>query len=673
MNMKKIAVLTIFTGIIGLSSCNSFLDKEPLSTITPEGYFNDVDQLGYYAMNQYNFGGSDMYGNDAGTDNQYGSYSAKFASNQAQVFVETEQGNGWDFGSIRACNYFFQEVYDRLAKNQISGDQTMINHNIGEMYMVRANTYFSKLQSFGDFPIITTVLPNDLQILTDSSVRRPRNEVARFILDDLKRAAELMMPKSPDGSNQRLSSYCAKLLASRVALYEASWLMNFEGTPFVPGGPDWPGASTYPNYTYPAGSLKDEVNYFLDIAMQNAKEVADQFPLTTNTMASLIGMDAANDSIVHMAFAEACYENDFVKMYNSTDLSFFPEVMMWKAASVSLGVTNQNYMRIERSAAVNFTRSGIDCYLMKNGLPIYASGSDYQGDESIADVRYNRDGRLWLFLKQEGQYNNLDKATTGTAGEYAVIVEPVPLVFASDGNTHNPTGYSSRKGSCYDASKKTMNSDMASCLFRANEAYLNYIEACYLKNKKLDADATMYWKALRDRAGVDNDLDKTDNNTNIAKEAETDWGAYTAGKLLTDVRLYNIRRERRCELMGEGFRWMDLMRWRALDQLKSAPYFMEGFNFWAEYYKQYDPDVIVTDGSGSASMSPKSVSTYYRFMNKTDVNNQFKDGMRWMMAYYLNAIPQKVFTIASSDGQGTDCPIYQNPYWEKTGNTPALN
>lgn len=449
--------------------------------------------------------------------------------------------------------------------------------------------------------------------------------------------------------------------------------MNFEGTPFVPGGPDWPGTSTYPNYTYPAGSLKDEVNYFLDIAMQNAKEVADQFPLTTNTMASLIGMDAANDSIAHMAFAEACYENDFVKMYNSTDLSSFPEVMMWKAASVSLGVTNQNYMRIERSAAVNFTRSGVDCYLMKNGLPIYASGSDYQGDETIADVRYNRDGRLWLFLKQEGQYNNLDKATTGTAGEYAVIVEPIPLVFASDGNTHNPTGYSSRKGSCYDASKKVMDSDMASCLFRANEAYLNYIEACYLKNKKLDADATMYWKALRDRAGVDNDLDKTDNNTNIAKEAETDWGAYTAGKLLTDVRLYNIRRERRCELMGEGFRWMDLMRWRALDQLKSAPYFMEGFNFWAEYYKQYDPDVIVTDGSGSASMSPKSVSTYYRFMNKTDVNNQFKDGMRWMMAYYLNAIPQKVFTIASSDGQGTDCPIYQNPYWEKTGNTPALN
>lgn len=670
--MKKI-IVTILIGVAALSSCDSFLDQEPLSKITPEGYFNDADQLGYYTMNSYNFSSSGMFSNDGGTDNQNGNYSLKFASNQAQVFVDTDQGDQWDFKGVRTCNYFFQQVYERLEKNQISGDRKMIDHCIGEMYMIRANTYFSKLQKFGDFPIITTVLPNDLQILTDSSRRSPRNEVARFILSDLEKASALMKEKSPDGNNLRLSSYCAKLLASRVALYEATWLMNFEGTPFVPGGPEWPGAAMYPNYKYPSGGLKEEVNYFLGVAMANAKEVADRFSLTTNSMASMIGIDAANDKDSHLAFAQACNDNDFVKMYNSTDLSSFPEVLMWKAYSNSLGVTNQYFMRIERSAAVAFTRSGVDCYLMKNGLPIYASNSEYMGDNSTSAVRHNRDGRLWLFLKQEGQYNNLDKATTGPAGEYAVLEEPVPLIFASDANIHNPTGYSSRKGSSYDASKKIMYSDAAECMFRANEAYLNYIEASYLKNGSLDADATAYWKALRDRAGVDNNLDKTDRNTNIAKEGNTDWAAYTAGQLLTDVRLYNIRRERRCELMGEGFRWMDLQRWRSLDQLKAAPYYMEGFNFWASNYTKYDQSLIVSDGSGSATMSSKSTSNYYRFMNKTDVNNQFKDGMRWMMAYYLNAIPQKVFTVASSDGQGSDCPIYQNPYWGKTGNTPAQN
>lgn len=671
--MKKSIIAILMGGVIGFTSCDSFLDEAPQSSITPEGYFNDADQLGYYTMNYYNFGGVNYYNNDGGTDNQYGTYSNKFASNQAQVFVGMDQGGGWDFGTIRACNYFFEQVNQRLEQNAIAGEKSMIDHCIGEMYMIRANAYFDKLQTFGDFPIVTTVLPNDLQILTDSSRRVPRNEVARFILSDLQKAAELMLDKSPDGNNLRLSSYCAKLLASRVALYEATWLQNFKGTPFVPGGQGWPGEETYKGYQYPAGGLEEEVNFFLDVAMKNAKEVADHFPLTTNTMASMIGMDAAADEEVHQSFAEACFGNNYVNMYSAIDKSAYPEVLMWKAYSRALGMTNQAFARIEQSAHVCYTRSGVDCYLMKNGLPIYASNSGYKGDKTLPDTRFDRDGRIWLFLKEEGQLNDLDKATTGSSGEYAIIVEPKPQLFNANGNLRNPTGYASRKGSSFDAAEKSLNSQAAEIMFRATEAYLNYIEACYLRKGTLDGSATMYWKSIRERAGVNPDLDLTDQNTNIAKEAETDWAAYTAGELLTDTRLFNIRRERRCELMGEGFRWMDLKRWRALDQLKSKPYFMEGFNFWDSNYAMYDPAEIIDDKSGSATMSPKSDSKYYRFMNRTDVSNVFKDGMRWMMGYYLDPIPQKVFTVASSDGEGSDCPIYQNPYWEKTGNTPVQN
>ncbi|WP_288732541.1 RagB/SusD family nutrient uptake outer membrane protein [uncultured Parabacteroides sp.] len=671
--MKKSIIAILMGGVIGFTSCDSFLDEAPQSSITPEGYFTDADQLGYYTMNYYNFGGVNYYNNDGGTDNQNGSYSNKFASNQAQVFVGVDQGGGWDFGTIRACNYFFEQVNQRLEQNAIAGEKSMIDHCIGEMYMIRANAYFDKLQTFGDFPIVTTVLPNDLQILTDSSRRVPRNEVARFILSDLQKAADLMLDESPDGNNLRLSSYCAKLLASRVALYEATWLQNFKGTPFVPGGQGWPGEETYKGYQYPAGGLEEEVNFFLDVAMKNAKEVADHFPLTTNTMASMIGMDAAADEEVHQSFAEACFGNNYVNMYSAIDKSAYPEVLMWKAYSRALGMTNQAFARIEQSAHVCYTRSGVDCYLMKNGLPIYASNSGYKGDKTLPDTRFDRDGRIWLFLKEEGQLNDLDEATTGSSGEYAIIVEPKPQLFNANGNLRNPTGYASRKGSSFDAAEKSLNSQAAEIMFRATEAYLNYIEACYLRKGTLDGSATMYWKSIRERAGVNTDLDLTDQNTNIAKEAETDWAAYTAGELLTDTRLFNIRRERRCELMGEGFRWMDLKRWRALDQLKSKPYFMEGFNFWDSNYAMYDPAEIIDDKSGSATMSPKSDSKYYRFMNRTDVSNVFKDGMRWMMGYYLDPIPQKVFTVASSDGEGSDCPIYQNPYWEKTGNTPVQN
>lgn len=65
----------------------------------------------------------------------------------------------------------------------------------------------------------------------------------------------------------------------------------------------------------------------------------------------------------------------------------------------------------------------------------------------------------------------------------------------------------------------------------------------------------------------------------MQKEKENDWGAYSANVLVNPT-LFNIRRERRCELMAEGLRDMDLHRWRAMDQMISTPYHIEGINFW---------------------------------------------------------------------------------------------
>lgn len=45
---------------------------------------------------------------------------------------------------------------------------------------------------YGDYPIITEVLPDNAEILIEKGVRQPRNKVARFILEDLDKAAEYM-------------------------------------------------------------------------------------------------------------------------------------------------------------------------------------------------------------------------------------------------------------------------------------------------------------------------------------------------------------------------------------------------------------------------------------------------------------------------------------------------
>ena len=90
------------------------------------------------------------------------------------------------------------------------------------------------------------------------------------------------------------------------------------------------------------------------------------------------------------------------------------------------------------------------------------------------------------------------------------------------------------------------------------------MEACYEKNSNLDATAESYWKAIRTRAGVDPDFNKTIAATDYTKE--DDWAIYSAGQPV-DKTLYNIRRERRCEFIADGMRMWDLKRWRLADKI----------------------------------------------------------------------------------------------------------
>ena len=102
--------------------------------------------------------------------------------------------------------------------------------------------------------------------MVESSKRQPRNKVARFILDDLQKATELLLDKSPGGKN-RISKNVAHLLRARVALFEATWEKYHKGTAFVPGGKGWPG-----NPADVSGFNSDaEVAYFLDEAMKSSK------------------------------------------------------------------------------------------------------------------------------------------------------------------------------------------------------------------------------------------------------------------------------------------------------------------------------------------------------------------------------------------------------------------
>jgi hypothetical protein len=159
--------------------------------------------------------------------------------------------------------------------------------------------------------------------------------------------------------------------------------------------------------------------------------------------------------------------------------------------------------------------------------------------------------------------------------------------------------------------------------------------------------------------------------TEMSKET-ADWGSYSAGKQLTDKILYNIRRERRCELISEGLRGMDLQRWRSYDQLMTTPAHMEGIHLWNTPMQSWYNN-LNADGSSNANVSSSSLSEYYRPLEvNMTATNSYKDGFTWHMAHYLQPLPIKQFLLTASDYASVEkSPLYQNPYWSTSAGQSA--
>lgn len=661
MKMKK------YLGFIGVSAllltgCNDFLDREPLDKIIPEIYFNTEADLAAYSIQQYekdggsifptlsaNYGMS-VFGIDNSTDNQASSIGGRDEQNLQKwypgLWKVGSVGGEWDFSKIRSCNYFLEEVLPRYEAGKITGNIENIKHYIGEIYFIRAYLHFTKLQKLGDFPYLDKTYKDQKEELIEASKRLPRNLLARNILEDLDRAAALLLESSPNGK-QRITRGLALLIKSNVALFEGTWLKYHKGTAHVPGGSGWPGAGK----DYLKGFTIDidaEIDFFLTEAMKAALPVADKMvgSLTRNTGIRLgTSMDGKDN-------------NPYFTMFSKENMEDIPEVMFWRAFKVGEYSHNvQSYLQ-RNHGGTGYTKGFVETFLMKNGLPIYASGANYQGDETLVDVFTDRDTRLTLFTKLNGDtvyyYNG------------APVLSPAPKILEAP-ETRSATGYPLKKGLHYDGTQQDNDKGYSgSCVYRGAEALLNYMEANYELNGRLDGNSDKYWRALRTRAGVDADYTKTIANTNMSKEALGDFGAYSKGALI-DPTLYNIRRERRCEFIAEGHRYDDLRRWRAMDQLIGNYYQIEGFKLWGEMQQWYEADELI-QGGGKATVSSSSLSLYLRPYQITEKeSNSFYNGYSWNAAHYLNPIAMTHFRQTSLTGELDDSVIYQNPGWSKVG------
>lgn len=634
MKLKHI-LFSFLAASFALSSCSDFLDRQPLTDNTDEGFFTEPIQLQAYCNKKYDllpdFTVVNLFNDDETSDNQAGD-SPKDIFLPQRIRVATD-GSYNRHGHLRDCNHFLNYALENLESGILDNTNESQQY-IGEMYFFRAYIYFEYLRKFGDFPIITEALSaDDYAANVEANRRKPRNEVARFILKDLDEAITRMLPRSNVLTNHRLNRESALLFKSRVALYEASWETYHRGTARVPGGPGWPGGTF-------DGNLDQEIDFFLTQAMEAAKPVAEAFyPNITDNIA------------------------DYMNMFNQYDLSSNKEVLLWrmysadaKVNSLVEGTYHSIYLGENEMAqgcagkGGGYTRAAVETFLTTNGLPIYAQGNtEYQGDASIENVMENRDLRLVESTSKPGDViwrgANLDQEGT---------MKYVNLLHSFESVARSATGYMVRKGWRDSNVPPNDNSPLAYMIFRASEAFLNYMEADCMKNggNSIDEYSQKYWKALRNRAGVSEDYQNTIDHTDLSEEKDL---AVWSGNEQVSKMLYNIRRERRCEFIAEGMRKDDLFRWRSLDKMKN--YLVEGFN-WEEYREK---DYYINQVEAGLVIEDTKYLQPHAFNELIIANN----GYNFEEANYLTPISYDVFRMSTpvKGGDPSTSVVYQNPGW----------
>ena len=239
--------------------------------------------------------------------------------------------------------------------------------------------------------------------------------------------------------------------------------------------------------------------------------------------------------------------------YNSIDLSGNPEMIFYKPYRTTILMHSLIAYTCSSTQISGMTMDAFNAYLFKDGKPLALTGED---KNIIAPMM---DGNLSLEAMLDVRDNRLSQT-----------IDPV-LMYV--GNTYSRSGAmemtsSTGFGICkydnvdipVDYRRNTSANYTHAPIFWLSVVYLNYAEACAELGAITDNDLDISINKLKDRAGL----------PHLSTTVGFDDPANNHG---VSSLMWEIRRERRCELMFDNwFRYWDLVRWHQLDKLDSSVY-----------------------------------------------------------------------------------------------------
>ena len=246
--------------------------------------------------------------------------------------------------------------------------------------------------------------------------------------------------------------------------------------------------------------------------------------------------------------------------------------VIW-ARQMSVGMTTFHDLTWRYTSGSYGQRWSLDQDFVKTYLNLDGSRHTATGEEFTTEVE-NRDYRLSQSIITPGYTKLVGGVSTATPPDFTVTL----------------TGYQVIKFNIDDKAYESASVSYNSLpIMRYAEVLLNYAEAKAELGEFSDDIWNKTIKPLRERAGVDGK-----RPTSADPYLQQYYG-------LSDSDLLEIRRERAIELLLEGFRYNDLMRWHAGELLNKQWYGI----YIGEVDKAYDlnndgvNDVCVTDKAGS--------------------------------------------------------------------------
>ena len=533
-NLNILSAGLLLATAVSFSSCDDFLTRDPQDTVTDiPSFWNNEENLRTSFLDYYTYFFPGYRSSWSRADNfaetNVADWTDDNAQEEATLFTKvapTTDADNWNFEKIRNMNLLLSRI-----QSSSLGEEAK-NHWSGVARLFRAMEYAKLVQKFGDVPYYDAVVGS-----TDNEqlyrARDPRTTVMDKVNEDLAFAC----------TNIRVNDGTKGLTVNRaVAQGFASRIMLFEGT--------WQKYNAN-NTAKAAEYLKAAKDYAAALMQTNAYSIAPSYKSLTT----------------------------------SEDLAGNPEIIMYRSYVENVVMHSLMSFQNTEMEKSSPSRSFVDAFLTKNGLPIHQAGNtDYKGKEYAKEIQ-NRDPRLADNIDEEsGLRLNGVAAVYAASGYYANRYVNKDLI-------NKPGGMSS-----------TNTTDAP--VMKLNEVMLNYIEAAaeladlgQYTLTQADFDKTI--NAIRDRQSTK--MPHVTLAGNALKVNGVEINDPDRDATVKPI-LWEIRRERRVELAYEGVRFNDLRRWGKLeyaDMVKNKKLNMGAWINKADYDATAMAKITLCDENGN--------------------------------------------------------------------------